>query len=470
MPLDIRLFRDDKTLNEIRESERKRFSGDEGQKRVDDIVQIDQEWRQKLYKMEIAKRDKNNVSKEIGKKKKAKEDATNEQEKAKELGLLVVQLEKEASEAKANLDKLLPMVGNIVHESVVFSNDEEKDNKVEATYGEASKPEGILPHNQVLYRIGGYEPERGSKVAGQRGYFLTGPGVMLNQALIAYSLQFLTARGYNPVQPPYFMKKSVMGAVAQLSDFDEALYHVGTAKQNQQAKEGEKTSEKDKRAAEQAEEDGSKYLIATSEQPLCAYHMGDWFRSASELPIKYAGVSTCFRKEAGKAGKDTWGIFRVHQFDKIEQFVLTEPSKSWEAHEEMRKIAEDFLQSLKIPYRVVNIVSGELNLAASKKYDIEAWFPCQQEYKELVSCSNCLDYQSRAVDVRFGPRDEKLYVHMLNSTLCALTRTISCILTNFQDEGGVKVPEVLVPFMGGTTYIPFIREEQKFTVAKKGGK
>ncbi|CAN6301917.1 unnamed protein product [Urochloa humidicola] len=203
-----------------------------------------------------------------------------------------------------------------------------------------------------------------------------------------------------------------------------------------------------------------KYLIATSEQPLCAYHLGDRIYPA-DLPIKYAGYSTCFRKEAGSHGRDTAGIFRVHQFEKIEQFYVTSPNgnDSWEAHEEMIKNSEDFYQEIGLPYQVVSIVSGALNDAAAKKYDLEAWFPASKTFRELVSCSNCTDFQARRLGIGYGQKknDEqsKQFVHMLNSTLTATERTLCCILENFQKEDGVEVPKALQPYMGGIEFLPF---------------
>ena len=180
-----------------------------------------------------------------------------------------------------------------------------------------------------------------------------------------------------------------------------------------------------------------KYLIATSEQPISAFHMDEWL-SAAELPKRYAGYSTCFRREAGSHGKEAWGIYRVHQFEKVEQFLLTDPSKSWEEYEKMIHNSEEFMQSLGLPYQLVAIVSGALNDAASKKIDLEAWFPFQKEYKELVSCSNCTDYQSRALEIRCGSKTQsdktKKYVHCLNGTLCATSRTLCCILENYQTD------------------------------------
>lgn len=200
--------------------------------------------------------------------------------------------------------------------------------------------------------------------------------------------------------------------------------------------------------------DDEKYLIATSEQPISAFHSDEWFESPeTQLPIKYAGYSTCFRKEAGSAGRDMWGIFRVHQFEKVEQFVITAPDKSWEMFDKMIETSEEFYQSLGLRYRVVGIVSGALNLAASQKYDLEAWFPFQRAYKELVSCSNCTDYreciplwhdsviltrlsESRRLEVRCGLKSKdqtrKVYVHMLNGTLCATERALCCLVENYQ--------------------------------------
>jgi len=245
-----------------------------------------------------------------------------------------------------------------------------------------------------------------------------------------------------------------MASTAQLEQFDEELYKVG----------GD---------VKETEDDEDKYLIATSEQPISGYHQGEWLEP-KDLPLKYAGISPCFRKEAGAHGKDLRGIFRVHQFEKVEQFVLTTPEKSWEMHEEMLAASEEYYQSLKIPYHVISIVSGALNNAAAKKYDLEGWFPGFNEFRELVSCSNCTDYQSRSLNVRCGSKKtndkEKKYVHMLNSTLSATTRTICVILENYQTEAGVTIPDVLQPYMGGLKFIPFVHKELPKSKGEKGRK
>ncbi|KAJ2538144.1 Cytosolic seryl-tRNA synthetase, partial [Coemansia sp. RSA 1878] len=296
----------------------------------------------------------------------------------------------------------------------------------------------LRSHHEVLYLLGGFDAKRGADVAGHRGYFLTGVGVDLNLAMINYGLQFLGARGYTKIQTPFFMRRDVMAKTAQLSQFDEELYKVSGGGED-------------------------KYLIATSEQPISAFHMNEMFEKPSEqLPIKYAGYSTCFRKEAGAHGKDTQGLFRVHQFEKIEQFVLTEPEKSWEMFDDMIGASEEFFQSLGVSYRVVSIVSSALNDAAAKKYDLEAWFPSRGEYKELVSCSNCTDFQSRNLEIRCGTKKmgdrEKKYVHCLNSTLCATERALCCLLENYQTPEGLNIPAPLVPYMGGRDFVPFVKD------------
>jgi len=297
--------------------------------------------------------------------------------------------------------------------------------------------------------IDGMNGEKGAVVSGGRGYFLTGAAVFLEQALIQLALHILHDKDYTPLYTPFFMRKEVMQEVAQLSQFDDELYKV-VGKGSEKADENAPADEK--------------YLIATSEQPIAAYHRDEWLPEAS-LPIKYAGLSTCFRQEVGSHGRDTRGIFRVHQFEKVEQFVLTSPhdNKSWEMMDEMIGNAESFYQILGIPYRVVNIVSGALNHAAAKKLDLEAWFCGSGAFRELVSCSNCLEYQARRLLVRYG-QTKKMnanvdYVHMLNATMCATTRVICAILETHQTETGVKVPECLKMYMPAKyrDEIPFVK-------------
>jgi len=325
------------------------------------------------------------------------------------------------------------------------------------TWGEANPNPAFLHHYDILEKLDAVDTDRGVKVAGNRGYFLKGVGYLLNQALISYGMQFLLKQHYTPLQTPFFMRQDAMAATAQLEDFDEQLYKVlGQSRPSGDAP-------KDKAAAQALLSDSEdKYLIATSEQPISAMHKDEYI-DEDQLPIRYAGYSMCFRKEAGSM-RDARGIFRVHQFEKIEQFVITHPEQSWEAHEEMIRTSEAFYQSLRIPYRVVVIVSGALNNAAAKKYDLEGFFPAFGGFRELVSCSNCTDYQSRSLNVRLrGKKEDKehKFVHMLNSTLCATTRTLCAIVENHQTEKGVNVPEVLRPYLGGAEFLPFVEKKKK---------
>ncbi|KAK8149503.1 Cytosolic seryl-tRNA synthetase [Beauveria asiatica] len=431
----------------IRESQRRRFA-DEAV--VDEVIALFEDHRKTQYNATQTSSKINEVQKLIGTKKKAKEDATDllrqkiELEKEKKLTV------ESAVQKEKNLRTKIKTIGNIVDDSVPISNSED-NNAVQRTWapeGVTVEKRNVLSHHDVLLRLDGYDPDRGVKVVGHRGYFLRQWGVFLNQALINYGLEFLSQRGYCPLQAPQFMLKDYMAKTAQLDDFDEQLYKVVDG-----------------------DEANDKYLIATSEQPISAFHADEWL-IAKDLPIKYAGYSTCYRREAGSHGRDAWGIYRVHQFEKVEQFVLTDPEKSWEAFEEMIGVSEEFYQTLGLPYQVIAIVSGALNNAAAKKLDLEAWFPHQGEYKELVSCSNCTDYQSRALDIRFGAKTQtdakKKYVHCLNSTLCATTRTLCCVLENYQTDDGLRVPEPLRKYLpGAPEFIPFSRDLPKEAAGAK---
>ncbi|CAM8903559.1 unnamed protein product [Rhodiola kirilowii] len=437
--LDINLFREDKGGNPdaIRESQRRRYAD---VTLVDEVIKLDDEWRKAQYAVDQIRRELNQKAKDVSMLKREKKDAN---EIINEVGVIKeskAKKEAEVEEIKARLDTKLNLIGNLVHDSVPIHNDE-ANNAVVRTWGEKREEEGLKNHVELVDLLGIADLIKGANVAGGRGYYLKGDGVRLNQALINFGLDFLEKRAYIMLQTPFFMRKDIMAKCAQLAQFDEELYKV--------------TGEGD-----------DKYLIATAEQPLCAYHIDDWIHP-TQLPMRYAGYSSCFRKEAGSHGRDTLGIFRVHQFEKVEQFCMTSPNDndSWNMHEEMLKNSEDFYKLLNIPYQVVSIVSGALNDAAAKKYDLEGWFPASKTYRELVSCSNCTDYQSRKLEIRYGQKkgndQVKQYVHLLNSTLTATERTICCILENNQTKDGVKIPEALQPFMGGKSFLPFIREVGK---------
>ncbi|KAF9045775.1 serine-tRNA ligase [Hymenopellis radicata] len=445
MTLDILHFIDSKGGNaeEIRESQRKRGDSVE---LVDEVIQMYADWVKMDFDANALNKQINLVQKEITAKKKAKEPADDLVAKKKEIDAQVAAKRIEAKEFEVKMRQKASMVGNVVGKDVPVSQTED-DNFTLRTWHLQEEPEeppvreGIMPHHEVLLRLDAMDLDRGAKIAGHRGYFLTNDGIDLNHALIGYGLDFLRKREYKKIQPPFFMNKEQMAKTAQLEQFDEELYKVIAS-------------------------DDEKYLIATSEQPISAFHSDEWFESPeTQLPIKYAGYSTCFRKEAGSAGRDMWGIFRVHQFEKIEQFCITDPAKSWEMFDIMVGNSEAFYQSLGLRYRLVKIVSGALNLAAAQKFDLEAWFPFQRAYKELVSCSNCTDYQSRRLEVRCGLKTKdqtrKVYVHMLNGTLCATERALCCLVENYQTPDGLVIPEVLRPYMQGRDFLPWVKELPK---------
>ncbi|XP_014226753.1 serine--tRNA ligase, cytoplasmic [Trichogramma pretiosum] len=474
MVLDLDLFREEKGFNPelVRENQRKRFSPVE---LVDKVIECDKTWRQLRHRADNLNKLKNLCSKQIGEKMKKKLPQGDETEVPAEIAkdldnqVTVDNLQKlnvaQIKQIRVLIDKAilendaelnvydgqrsdaLREVGNQLHDSVPVSNNED-ENRVERVFGDLTIKK-TYSHVDLIHMIDGMDGDRGVAVSGGRGYFLTGPAVFLEHALIQYALHKLHKKGYKPLYTPFFMRKDAMQQVAQLSQFDEELYKVI-------GKSSEKGDEKE------LEE---KYLIATSEQPIAAFHRGEWI-AKEQLPIKYAGISTCFRQEVGSHGRDTRGIFRVHQFEKVEQFCLTSPhdNKSWETMDEMISNAEEFYQDLNIPYRIVNIVSGALNNAAAKKLDLEAWFPGSAAFRELVSCSNCLDYQARRLLVRYG-QTKKMnaateYVHMLNATMCAATRVICAILEVHQTETGIKVPKVLAKWMPEEYQeeLPFVKQ------------
>lgn len=337
---------------------------------------------------------------------------------------------------KGERDSLLNSLGNALHASVPVAKNEDHnavvcvvDQKNKLSYDKRPDETQLLGHVELCGRLGIVDTDHGIRLMGNRGYFLCGLGVKLNMALMTYAMDFLERRGHRQMSVPHFLNQEVVEKLCQLQEFDETLYKVTD------------------------EESKTKYLIATSEQPLTGFYRDHKFKPG-ELPVKFAGLSTCYRKETGRHGVDTLGIFRVHQFEKVEQLCLTEADDSWACLEQMLQNARDFYDSLGISYRVVNIVSGALNNSASLKYDLEGYFAKSGTYKELVSCSNCTDYFSRKLNIKDRRGN---WVHILNATLCANTRTLCAILEQWQTAEGVIIPPVLRPYMHDypLTYLPF---------------
>ncbi len=423
--LDIKLFRENPDL--IRRSEKKRFRGIEN---VDKVIEYDTKWRDGLKKLNELRAERNKLSKSFNEtRKRDKEELEILQIKAKEVSREITMLEPQISEFIEKRDQYRYKVGNIVDEDVPVSETEEDNLLI--------TEEGIIPsfnfepsnHVDLIEGVDGAEFKSASEISGSRFYYLKADMVYLNMALLKFAMDILSEKGFTPFQTPFFIKHDVIKETAELADFEETLYKV----------EGEDL-----------------YLIATSEQTLAALHRGDIIDERT-LPRKYCGISSCFRREAGSHGRDTLGIFRVHQFEKIEQFVFCSEEDSKNIHQELLENAEIIYKKLKIPYRIVSIVSSELNDNASKKYDLEGWFPGSNTYRELVSCTNCTDYQARKLNARCGIQGDSNSLkmcHTLNSTAVATERTICCILENYQQEdGSICIPEVLIPYMNGKTVI-----------------
>ncbi|MFW9950247.1 MAG: serine--tRNA ligase [Candidatus Thorarchaeota archaeon] len=430
--LDIELFRTN--LQQILDSEKRRFKDLTIAQKVYDL---DNKYREITTELQRTNYEKNKMNEEIGSlmKKGKKQEAEKLKSMAKELNEKVNELSTQEKKVIEEREEYRYKVGNIIHETVPVGETEES-NEIIRSVGITPKFKFTpLSHVDLISLIDGADTKKAAELVGSRFYYLKGDIVSLNLALIQYALNKLIGKGFIPLWTPFFVKYDIIKAAAELADFKEQLYKI---------------------------QDEDLYMIATSEQSVAAFHY-DEIIDPEHLPLKYVGVSSCFRREAGSHGKDTLGIFRVHQFEKVEQFVFCNPDDSWKIHDELMQNTEEMFQELKIPYRIVNIASGVLNDNAAKKYDLEAWFPASGNYRELVSCSNCTDYQARKLKIRMGvvgSAQKKQTVHTLNSTAIATERTICCILENFQNKDySILIPEVLQKYMNGKKVIkPKVQE------------
>ena len=424
--LDIKLVRENPNL--VKENLRRRGTLDKVPE-VDRLLELDNKWRQFLQETETLRRKRNEITQEIAKARSKKEDASLLLRQAEQIPEQIKKIEGEADRIKDIVEQILLNLPNLVDPSVPFGKDD-NDNVEVKRWGEPPRfPFKPLDHIDIGVKQGLIDMEKAAKVAGARFYYLKGDLVRLNQAIIRYGLDFIKKKNYELYQPPYLLRREVVAGAVALADFEEVIYKV----------EGEDL-----------------YLLATAEHALLGLHLDDIIL-ADRLPLKYAAISPCFRKEAGAHGRDTKGIFRVHQFEKVEQFIFSRPEDSWKLHEELLANLEEFFQSLKIPYRIVNVCTGDLGTVAAKKYDLEAWLPGQGKYREMASCSNCTSYQSVRSKVRYREKTSEptKYPHTLNSTLVATERAIVAILENNQREDGtVTVPNVLQSYMNGQEQIP----------------
>jgi seryl-tRNA synthetase len=393
---------------------------------LDGLIDADRQRREFIIKTDELRKKKNQVALEISQKKKSGQDATANLDDMKSVSKELTSLESSQEKNEKKYMQLALTIPNLVHQSVPIGKDDSANKEIKR-WGKIPQFDfKVNDHIDISENLDLVDLERAAKVAGARFYFLKNDLVRLNQALIHYALDFLAEKNYSLIQPPYMINHQSMEGAVITDDFEEVIYKI---------------------------EDEDLYMIGTSEHAIAAMH-SDEIIEGKELPLRYAGVSPCFRKEAGAHGRDQKGIFRVHQFDKIEQFVFTRPEDSWKEHERMLEIAEEFYQNLEIPYRVMLLSSGDMGKISAKTYDIEAWMAGQNAYREIVSCSNCLEFQARRLKIRFRDKtnEETKFLNTLNSTLIATSRVLVSIMENFQNKDGhITIPGVLQKYMGKNT-------------------
>ncbi len=408
---------------------------------VKEIIKRDEEWRITLSKLNELRKRKNEINRKIAESKKNGKKCDSYIKDSKRIDLAIEEIEKKEKTLKKSVEELLLKLPNILHETVPEGEGEE-DNVPIKFWGKPKvwkehignfnqycnkckfkkikwKP---MDHQELCFKWDLIDIERAAKISGSRFYFMKNQLVILEQALIRFALDELIKEGFSPISPPYMTRKVLEEGVTSLDDFKDVIYKI----------QGEDL-----------------YMIPTAEHPLVGMRMEEII-NPSELPLKYCGISPCFRKEAGSHGRDTKGIFRVHQFNKIEMVIFSKPEESWQWHERLLSIHENLFRKLEIPYRIVNVCTGDIGVVAAKKYDLEAWLPGQGKYREMGSCSNCTEWQSRRLNIRyFEPDGKRKFVHTLNSTAIATQRTIVAILENHQTKTGkIKIPKALRKYTG----------------------
>ena len=392
---------------------------------VDQLLAADALSRTALSEFETIRAEQNALSKSVGAAK--GDEKTALLENAKELANKVKVADAKRSELEAKAREYLLKVSNLIDLEAPVGGEE--DFKVIEAIGKPRdfKSEGFeaKDHVELGKLLKAIDTERGAKVAGSRSYYLTGPGAMLEFALVNYAISSAVKAGFIPVIPPVLVNPAAMEGTGFLGQAAENVYHL---------------------------EEDDVYLVGTSEVPLAAYHMDEILEN---LPIRYAGYSSCFRREAGSYGKDTRGIIRVHQFDKVEMFSFIKPEEAKAEHLRLLEWEKDFLKAMEVPFRVIDVASGDLGSSAIRKFDCEAWIPTQNAYREVTSTSNCTEFQARRLNIRYRDESGTKPVATLNGTLVAVPRMIVAILENHQNQdGSVNVPKALRPFLGVDTLVP----------------
>lgn len=423
--LDIKLIREKPDF--VRENLARRHDP-EKLELLDHVIETDKSWRELTQRVNQLRRRRNEVSSQIGKIMKEKGDASSLREEASRIPSQLKELESQMSSQEKKLHDGLMQLPNILHESVPYGVDD-TENVTVKVWGEPVKFDyKPKTHVEIITDLGIVDFERARKVSGSGFYYLRNELALLDYAIQRFTIDFLLKRGFSLIEPPYMIRREAYEGVTDLADFESVMYKI---------------------------ENEDLYLIATSEHAMGSM-LKDETILAEHLPIKLCGISPCFRKEIGAHGKYTKGLFRVHQFHKIEQFVFSTPEQSWKLHEEIQKNCEDLYQALGLHYRVVNVCTGDIGIIAAKKYDTEAWM-ADGVFREVGSNSNCTDYQARRLNIKYRLKEGAApegFVHTLNNTALATSRTMIVVIEQYQQEDGtVKVPEALVPYMNGITVI-----------------
>jgi len=412
--LDIELFR--KNPDVVKASQQKRGLSTEI---VEEVTRLDEKWREYLQEAEKLKHERNIVSENINKLKKAGKPAETEIKKTKQLVDELKKVDEQANTTKMMRDKVLLEVPNLLEPDVPLGKDENDNVEIK----KVGKPPTFTftpkHHQDLLENLDCLDVAQAAKVAGARFYYLKNDLVRLNQALLNFALDFLAKKRFILVQPPFMLKREVLSGAVPLNAFEDTIYKI---------------------------QDEDLYLIGTAEHAINAYNFGKVLKG---LPLRYAGISPCFRKEAGTHGKDMKGIFRVHQFEKIEQFVFCNPKDAKKEFDFLLENLEELYKALGIPYRLLFLCSADTGRVATKTIDLEGWFPAQQKYRELASCSDCTTYQGRRSNIKYQEGGCMEFVNTLNNTAIATERTMACLVENFQQkDGSIKIPKVLWRYAG----------------------
>jgi seryl-tRNA synthetase len=396
---------------------------------VDDLLKKDVRSRELKIETDTLRQRRNTIAREINAMRKSGQDASLLMAEAAALPQKIREFDEEQDEIAHAIRHYLMRLPNILDPGVPVGKDDTENVEIKRVGTVRTFDFELKNHGQLAADKGWADFERATKISGAGFYFLKGSLVLLDMALQRYAIDLLVRKGFTPIIPPYMINRPSYEGVTDLEDFEKVMYKI---------------------------EGDDSYLIATSEHPIGAMHKDEIFEE-KDLPLRLAGISPCFRREIGAHGLDTKGLFRVHQFTKVEQFVFCKPEDSWGIHEELLLNAEEIFQNLEIPYRVVNICTGDIGTVAAKKYDIEAWMPRENEYREVVSCSNCTSYQAVRLNIRVRDKSEfesKQNVHTLNSTAIATSRVMRAILENYQcKEGSVEIPRILRPYINDKDYL-----------------